>query len=106
MVRLEIGFSWALLLLALFTSLYKMINNLMPTSEEHMQTVGTVVQSYSRNDLEVIYYLSNELARCEKCRSLTGPVYLLSQFNKTHMLTSSDVTKYTKDTEDKSFHGS
>lgn len=66
MVRLEIGLSWALLSLTLFTSLYKMMNNLMPTSEERIQAVKTVVQSYTRNDLEVIYYLSKELVRCEK----------------------------------------
>lgn len=52
MVRLEIGLSWALLSLALFTSLYKMMNNLMPTSEERIQAVKTAVQSYTRNDLK------------------------------------------------------
>lgn len=65
-VTLEIGLHWALIALALFTSPDKMVNNLMSTSEERIQIVKTVVQSYSRQEQEAIYYLSKELARYEK----------------------------------------
>ena len=54
-----------LLALSLFTSLDKMVNNLMSTSEEHVETVKAVVQSYSIKELEDIYHLSKELAKYE-----------------------------------------
>lgn len=54
-----------------------MVNNLMSTSEEHMQTVKAMAQSYSRKEVEAIYYLSKELAKYEKQEKPNWPHILV-----------------------------
>lgn len=49
----------------------------MSTSEEHMQTVKAMAQSYSRKEVEAIYYLSKELAKYEKQEKPNWPHILV-----------------------------